>query len=167
MRTLIEELEAKLSSERTSNESKSSRGGSRWSFAVFLWEQKAQWRWYLLMLVGALGVGGMSLQTRITKCRLTLGLASHAFLFAKLVSLFNLWGQSLQDQINFWCLLFALLALGVAISHFVLGWSSNIVSFVSVLLLCSFYRYFCHKLLTFLYLRKSQRPTAKSISKIF
>jgi ATP-binding cassette subfamily B (MDR/TAP) protein 1 len=29
------------------------------SFCLFLWEQKPQWRWYSLMLLGCLGAGGM------------------------------------------------------------------------------------------------------------
>lgn len=56
----------------------------------------------------------------------------HAFLFAKLISLFNFGGQYLQDQTNFWCFMFSVLAVGVGISYFILGWSSNVVSFVSV-----------------------------------
>ena len=28
------------------------------SFTLFLWEQKSQWRWYILVLLGALGAGG-------------------------------------------------------------------------------------------------------------
>jgi ATP-binding cassette, subfamily B (MDR/TAP), member 1 len=59
----------------------------------------------------------------------------HAFLFAKLISLFNFWGQYLQDQTNFWCLMFTALAAGVGVSYFILGWSSNTVSFVSAILL--------------------------------
>ena len=35
--------------------SKKSKSGS---FAIFLWEQRFQWKWYSLMLLGALGVGG-------------------------------------------------------------------------------------------------------------
>ena len=31
-----------------------------WSFGVFLWEQKPRWRWYSVMLLGALGAGGKS-----------------------------------------------------------------------------------------------------------
>ncbi|TVY82150.1 ABC transporter BEA3 [Lachnellula suecica] len=85
------------------------------SFGIFLWEQRPQWRWYSLMGLGALGAG--------------ISLPLHAFLFAKLVSLFNLWGQYLLDQTNFWCLMFLFLALGVGISHFTLGWSSNVISF--------------------------------------
>jgi ATP-binding cassette, subfamily B (MDR/TAP), member 1 len=32
------------------------------SFSLFLWEQKWQWRWYSLMLLGALGAGGRSIR---------------------------------------------------------------------------------------------------------
>lgn len=56
------------------------------SFALFLWEQKYQWRWYVLMIIGALGAGGKSFQVT---------------------------------------------PMQVAISYFILGWSSNVVSFVS------------------------------------
>ncbi|KAH8647454.1 ABC transporter-like protein [Tricladium varicosporioides] len=85
------------------------------SFRLFLWEQKPQWRWYSLMGLGALGAG--------------VSFPMHAFLFAKLISLFNFWGEYLQSETNWWCLMFAFLALGVGISYFVLGWSSNTVSF--------------------------------------
>jgi ATP-binding cassette subfamily B (MDR/TAP) protein 1 len=47
-----EQSEPVLSSEKSPNVSKSG------SLALFLWEQRAQWRWYSLMLVGALSVGG-------------------------------------------------------------------------------------------------------------
>lgn len=42
---------------------KSSRELKYGSFALFLWEQKLQWRWYSLMLIGALCIGGLSLRT--------------------------------------------------------------------------------------------------------
>ena len=57
---------------------------------------------------------------------------AHAFLFAKLISLFSLWGEALKEQTNFWCLMFVFLAVGVAVGHYILGWSSNVVSFVSM-----------------------------------
>ncbi|KAN0113306.1 ABC transporter-like protein [Hyaloscypha variabilis] len=104
-----EQPESMLSLERLTKESKSG------SFALFLWEQKFQWKWYSLMLLGALGVGA--------------SFPAHAFLFAKLISLFNLWGEALKEQTNFWCLMFVFLALGVAVSHYILGWTSNVVSF--------------------------------------
>ncbi|KUJ09040.1 ABC transporter-like protein [Mollisia scopiformis] len=85
------------------------------NFALFVWEQNYQWRWYAVMLFGALGAG--------------VSFPAHAFLFAKLISLFNLWGELLRLQTSFWCLMLFLLAIGVAVSYFVLGWSSNVVSF--------------------------------------
>jgi ATP-binding cassette, subfamily B (MDR/TAP), member 1 len=54
---LREELDPAL---RRGNPVKQTKSGS---FALFLWEQKPQWRWYSLMLVGAFGVGGMSFKT--------------------------------------------------------------------------------------------------------
>jgi len=41
------------------------------SFAIFLWEQKFQWRWHCLMLLGALGVGGMFSNQYVRSCKLT------------------------------------------------------------------------------------------------
>jgi hypothetical protein len=37
----------------------------------------------------------------------------------------------MQWLTNWWCLMFTVLAAGVGISYFVLGWSANTVSFVS------------------------------------
>ncbi|KAI9647284.1 hypothetical protein NHQ30_003667 [Ciborinia camelliae] len=85
------------------------------SFILFLWEQKPRWVWYAIMFLGSLGAGA--------------SFPLHAFLFAKLISLFNLWGQLLQMQTNYWCFMFTLLAIGVGISYYALGWSSNTVSF--------------------------------------
>jgi ATP-binding cassette subfamily B (MDR/TAP) protein 1 len=55
---LKEETGTIPSSEEPSNRSRTSLG----SFALFFWEQRSQWRWYILMLIGAIGVGGMSFQ---------------------------------------------------------------------------------------------------------
>ncbi|EDN97072.1 hypothetical protein SS1G_02000 [Sclerotinia sclerotiorum 1980 UF-70] len=85
------------------------------SFMLFLWEQKPRWVWYIIMFLSSLGAGA--------------SFPLHAFLFAKLISLFNLWGQLLQAQTNYWCFMFTLLAIGVGISYYALGWSSNTVSF--------------------------------------
>lgn len=105
------------------------------SFSLFFWEQKHQWVWYSLMLLGCLGAGGKNvfpiLQNRVLTSQNSAAFPLHSFLFAKLISIFNLWGKSLQEQTNFWCLMFTFLALGVGASYFLLGWSSNIVSFVS------------------------------------
>jgi ATP-binding cassette subfamily B (MDR/TAP) protein 1 len=87
------------------------------SFNLFLWEQKHQWMWYSTMILGALGAGA--------------AFPVQSFLFAKLISLFDLYGDFLQNQTNFWCLMFTILAVAVGVSYFALGWSSNTVSFVS------------------------------------
>ncbi|KAF7939509.1 hypothetical protein EAE99_001314 [Botrytis elliptica] len=85
------------------------------SFILFLWEQKPRWVWYTIMFLSSLGAGA--------------SFPLHAFLFAKLISLFNLWGQALQVQTNYWCFMFTLLAISVGLSYYALGWSSNTVSF--------------------------------------
>lgn len=88
------------------------------SFLLFLWEQKPRWVWYTIMFLSSLGAGA--------------SFPLHAFLFAKLISLFNLWGELLEVQTSYWCFMFTLLAIGVGISYYALGWSSNTVSFVSI-----------------------------------
>jgi ABC-type multidrug transport system ATPase subunit len=54
-----EEPEPVWSSGRQLRKAKSYRA----SFALFLWEQKFQWKWYSLMLFGALGAGGKCLRS--------------------------------------------------------------------------------------------------------
>ncbi|OCL14368.1 ABC transporter-like protein [Glonium stellatum] len=85
------------------------------SFGLFLWEQRPRWQWYILMGLGAVGAGASS--------------PLQAYLFAKLISVFDFWGVYLKEQTNFWCLMFVVLAAGIGISYFILGWSSNTVSF--------------------------------------
>ncbi|CAG8983020.1 hypothetical protein HYALB_00010146 [Hymenoscyphus albidus] len=107
------------------------RKGLLGSFELFLWEQKPQWMWYAFMMVGALGAGGKTLarDERPLKIVIPGTFPVHALLFAKLMSLFNLQGDYLISQSNFWCGMFTLLALGTGISYYILGWSSNTVSF--------------------------------------
>jgi ATP-binding cassette subfamily B (MDR/TAP) protein 1 len=52
------------------------------SFWLFLWEQKPQWRWYSMMLLGCLGAGGES--TSIWRCTLYLKMANHCRSFTSL-----------------------------------------------------------------------------------
>lgn len=49
------------------------------------------------------------------------------------MSIFQLWGNFdlLQRLTNFWCLMFVVLASGVALCYFALGWSATTLSFVS------------------------------------
>ena len=58
--------------------------------------------------------------------------AVQSFLFAKLVEVFQYLGQKLLDAANFWSLMFFIEAIGVGFCYFVLGWTANTISVVSV-----------------------------------
>lgn len=91
----------------------------------------------------------------ITRPVLTLGMTAastpfQALIFAKLISLFSLWGYSLSALTNYWCVIFAYLAVAAGLSHLVLVWATTSVGFVSILFLrillehcqiCMSYRY--------------------------
>ncbi|CAK7224921.1 hypothetical protein SBRCBS47491_005718 [Sporothrix bragantina] len=87
------------------------------SFVLLLREQRAQWPWYLIMCVGALMAGASA--------------PVQAYLFAVLISLFSWLGaiEWLHALTNFWCLMFTVLAIGVGISYFALGWSATTTAF--------------------------------------
>lgn len=85
-----------------------------------------------------------------------------AYLFAQLISVFNFywWPWFLQYLTNWWCLMFTVLAIGVGVSYFILGWSANTVSYVSdvlhFLILSTADRY-----------STSPQPTGKNISRTY
>ncbi|KAI9653220.1 MAG: hypothetical protein M1821_007651 [Bathelium mastoideum] len=108
---VTDDEEENVSSQDTVMESKGSSG----SFWLLLWEQRPLWRWYSLLLMGTLSAGA--------------SFPLHAFLFAKLISAMNLLGQALRTESNWWCLMFVFLAVSVSGSYYMLGWSSNTVSF--------------------------------------
>ncbi|KAH8902161.1 P-loop containing nucleoside triphosphate hydrolase protein [Coniochaeta sp. PMI_546] len=85
------------------------------SFGLLLREQRNHWGWYLVLFIGAIG-GGASAPLQ-------------AYLFAALLSLFQLWGDYLRDLTNFWCLMTVMLAVLVGISHFAMGWSATTLAF--------------------------------------
>ncbi|CAK7225218.1 hypothetical protein SCUCBS95973_005787 [Sporothrix curviconia] len=87
------------------------------SFVLLLHEQHAQWPWYLIMSIGALMAGASA--------------PVQAYLFAVLISLFSWLGaiEWLHSLANFWCLMFTVLAIGVGISYFALGWSATTTAF--------------------------------------
>ena len=58
--------------------------------------------------------------------------AVQSFLFAKLVQVFQYLGQKLLDAGNFWSLMFFIEAIGVAACYFVLGYTANSISIVSI-----------------------------------
>ncbi|CAK7232957.1 hypothetical protein SEUCBS140593_008439 [Sporothrix eucalyptigena] len=103
-----------------SSTKKDKKGGNRSffnSFFLLLREQRAQWPWYLVMLIGALMAGASA--------------PVQAYLFAMLISLFSFLGviEWLRALANFWCLMFTVLAIGVGISYFALGWSATTTAF--------------------------------------
>lgn len=64
------------------------------------------------------------------------GIASaplQAYLFAALLSLFQLRGEYLRDLTDFWCLMTVMLAVLVGLSYFAMGWSATTLAFVSYL----------------------------------
>lgn len=60
------------------------------------------------------------------------GFSLQSWLFARLVQVFQFTGQKLVDAANFWALMFFILALAMATFYFMLGFSSNSISMVSL-----------------------------------
>ncbi|KAL1597186.1 hypothetical protein SLS60_008768 [Paraconiothyrium brasiliense] len=54
--------------------------------------------------------------------------AIQSYLFARLITSFGFWGDYLRKATNFLCLMLFVVAIGVGLCYFVLGWVSNMVS---------------------------------------
>ncbi|POS71073.1 ABC transporter [Diaporthe helianthi] len=85
------------------------------SFGTLLYEQRARWIPYSLVALAAVGAGSST--------------PFQAYLFAKLISLFSLWGSSLSTLTNYWCVIFVYLGVAAGLSHLVLVWSTTSVGF--------------------------------------
>lgn len=72
-----------------------------------------------------------ALSIRTNEDMLVAAFPLQSWLFAKLIAVFQLTGQSLAHAANFWALMFFILALGTAASYGLMGYSSNRFSFVS------------------------------------
>jgi hypothetical protein len=59
-----------------------------------------------------------------------------AYLFGRLISSFATWGEQLRMTTSFLCLILLVVAWGLGVSYFALGWISNDVSVVGDLLGC-------------------------------
>jgi hypothetical protein len=59
-----------------------------------------------------------------------------SFLFAKIVTTFQLTGRALIKGSEHWALMFFILAIGIGIMYFVLGWLANTLSMVRTCLKC-------------------------------
>jgi len=109
------------------------------TFTQIISEQKGNWYLYVIILVGAAGAGGKRHNSSITPPMLmktdrvnpSAAFPLQAYLFANLISLFAFYGEFLREATNFWCLMTVVLAVGVGICHFMLGWACSTVSFVS------------------------------------
>ncbi|EXJ73507.1 uncharacterized protein A1O5_03268 [Cladophialophora psammophila CBS 110553] len=84
------------------------------SVGRILYEQQSYWIFYVLVIIAAMGAGSaFSLQS---------------WIFAQLMEVFTFTGQKLKERGDFWSLMFFILALGMAVSYFLLGFFSNHLS---------------------------------------
>lgn len=104
------------------------------SIGLFLYEQRALWRFYIPVVASAAGAGGkharIAMPIYTNKYMLLAAFPLQSWLFAKLIAVFQLTGQRLAHAANFWALMFFILALGTAASYGLMGYSSNRFSFV-------------------------------------
>lgn len=84
------------------------------SFGLLVWEQRSNWIWYTLLMIGC--VGGAT------------GNPIQSYLFAQILHVTTYFGKALSDASAHWALMFFLLAIGIAIAYFILGWASNSIA---------------------------------------
>lgn len=114
------------------------------SVGLFLWEQRAYWMSYLVVLVSAAGCGGKpctccrfpNLTASIVLLMLTIsfvsaGFSVQAYLFAQFIQTFQYTGAKLLERRDFWSLMFFVLGLGTGACYFALGWVSSTISKVN------------------------------------
>lgn len=95
------------------------------SLGVLIYEQRTNWRLYLLTLIGLLG-GGATYPVQ-------------AYFFAKVVEVFTMARSQLVSRGNFWAMMFGIQAVVVGLAFLCLGWSASLVSTT----LSAFYRQEC------------------------
>lgn len=109
------------------------------SFGSLMAEQTGLWRWYLLLVVGALGAGGKQIQYFLLEISTsvsqtanwdTAGNPIQSYLFAQLINVITYVGDALKAAADYWALRFFILSLGAGLAYFLLGYSSNTVSTV-------------------------------------
>lgn len=64
---------------------------------------------------------------------LTAAFSLQSYIFAHLLEVFQFTGEHLQSQGNFWSLMFFILALGIGVAYFCLGFVANHLSVVSII----------------------------------
>lgn len=118
---LMEKSEGKRDTHTTKNdepyEEEPKPKGLAKSFGPLLLEQKKHWVWYCIMFFGAVMAGASA--------------PLQAYLFAAMLSSFNLGLWYLIELANFWCLMFLILAGCVGMGYFALVFASTRIAFVS------------------------------------
>ncbi|KAF1361318.1 ABC multidrug transporter-like protein [Lizonia empirigonia] len=84
------------------------------SFSSLILEQKRNWIGYVVMVVAAMGAAASN--------------PLQAFLFGRLISSFSYWTEALRISTSFLCIMLLVVAVGIGLSYFTLGWVSNEVS---------------------------------------
>ena len=84
------------------------------TLGLAIYEQRAYWPLYCIVLLGALG-GGVVFPLQ-------------AYIMAQLINVFTLPMAQLVSQGYHWSLMFFIQAIGVGIAYFILGWGSHLTS---------------------------------------
>ncbi|EMR84457.1 putative abc transporter protein [Botrytis cinerea BcDW1] len=84
------------------------------SLGLFLYEQRARWQWYLMLIIGAIAAGA--------------AYPIQAYLFAQIISVFSLTGPKLKAATEHYALMFFILGLGAGLAWFLMSYSSTIIS---------------------------------------
>ncbi|TVY82673.1 ABC transporter BEA3 [Lachnellula suecica] len=84
------------------------------SFGLLMAEQSIHWPWYFLLALGCMGASTAN--------------PVQAYLFANIINVITLAGGALQKASNHWALMLFMLAIGIAVAYYILGWSSNTIS---------------------------------------
>jgi hypothetical protein len=104
------------------------------SLFLLISEQRQNWVGYIVMVVAAMCAAGMSKTSKTTENPLTARIASNplqAYLFGRLISSFAYRSEALRVSTSFLCIVLLVVAVGVGVSYFTLGWVSNEVTVVS------------------------------------
>lgn len=102
-------------------------------FGLLLVEQRSHALWLALTVVGCLGAGcKCSDLVRMDATHMTLAaMPLQAYLFAKVVTIFQLTDHALVHGSQHWALRFFYLAIGVGVAYFIIGWSCKALEVVS------------------------------------
>lgn len=84
------------------------------SFGLLLWEQRSQRLWYSVLLLGCIGGGAAN--------------PLQAYLFAQIINVNTVARQYLAQASAHWALMFFILAIGMFVAYYILGWSSTSIA---------------------------------------